>query len=67
MLITVFVADPKLNEAIPLKSKVICLILVLIYGFTGWLLCSFVNGRFIKSWRIFKFYEEKPHSIFDSK
>ena len=67
MLLVVVGPDPRPNRAIPFENKLICLVLVLVYGFVGWLLNSFVNGKFIKSWRAFSFYEEKPKSIFDSK
>jgi membrane protein YqaA with SNARE-associated domain len=59
--------DPRPNQAIRLESKILCLILILIYGIVSWLLISFVNGKLIRSWRVFSFYEEKPQSIFNSK
>jgi hypothetical protein len=40
------------------------LILVAGNALIGWLLCSFVNGKLLKSLSVFNFYSEKPESIF---
>ncbi|HEX8639304.1 MAG TPA: hypothetical protein VF692_14635 [Pyrinomonadaceae bacterium] len=67
MLFIIVGPDPRPNKTIPFVSKLMCLILVGIYGFAGWLLGSFVSGKFIKSWQDFSFYEEKAQSLFDAE
>ncbi|MEP6902835.1 MAG: hypothetical protein ABJA66_13870, partial [Actinomycetota bacterium] len=59
--------DPKPNQTVPSESKILCLILVLIYALSGWLLGSFVNGKLITLWQIFSFKREEPPSIFEKK
>lgn len=63
----IFGPEPRRGQEIDLVSKVSCLILVLFYGITGWLLVSFVYGKFITSLKPFIANAEKPQSIFDSK
>lgn len=69
ILFVVIGPDPgsrgKLNFGFAAQS--ICLLLVAVYGFTGWLLCSLVNGKFIKSYSEFNLSYEKPQSISLSK
>ena len=54
---------PAFDEA----AQLICLLIVAGYGFTGWLLCSFVNGKFINSFASVNAYNEKSQSIFSGK
>ena len=60
--------DPKPNSPYPgLATQTVCLLIVIGYGFLGWLLCSFVNGKLIKSYKAFNLHSEKPQSIFSNK
>jgi hypothetical protein len=59
--------DPRPNHAIPVISKVFCLILVLAYGAAGWLLGSFINGKLITSLSFLSLRGEEPQSIFNTK
>lgn len=58
--------DPP-EQATPFENKIVGLLAVFVYGTAGWLLCSLVNGDFIKPWRIFRFKNEEPQSILDTK
>lgn len=48
-----------------IKETLFIFAIVLVYGVIGYLLWSYVNGRFIKPWLIFSRGKEKPSSIFD--
>jgi len=52
--------EPVFSEEVQL----ICLLIIAGYGFVGWLLCSFVNGKFIKSYSSLNLFAGKPQSIF---
>ena len=47
-----------------LTAQTICLLIIAAYGFIGWLLCSFINGKLIKSYKAFSSFSEKTPSIF---
>lgn len=47
-----------------LTAQTICLLVIAAYGFVGWLLCSFISGKFVKSYRAFSSFSEKTPSIF---
>lgn len=49
------------------KGKIFYSVMVFGYGFIGWLLCSFVNGGFIKPWLVFRWERGKTQSIFGEK
>lgn len=44
-------------------TQTICLLLVGVYGLIGYALCSFINGKLIKSISEFNVFYEKPQSI----
>ena len=46
-----------------LTAQTVCILTVAAYGFIGWLLCSFINGKLIKSVSAFTAFSEKPQSI----
>jgi len=58
--------DPKPNGKMQFgeETQLICLLILVGYGFVGWLLCSFVHGKFIKSYSTFNSFAGKPQSIF---
>lgn len=66
VLLIVIGADPKPGGKFEptIAAQTVCLLIIAGYGFVGWLLCSFVNGRFVKSFSDFNLFSEKPQSIF---
>ena len=69
LMLSIIGAHPKPNGASAFgeETQVICVLIVACYAFTGWLLCSFVNGKLIKSYSAFTSFSEKPQSIFSRK
>jgi hypothetical protein len=55
------------GQVLDWRGKVFYSALVFTYGVTGWFVCSFVNGGFIKPWMIFNYTSNKTQSIFDEK
>lgn len=49
------------------KYQIISLLIVYIYGFAGYFLCSFINGSFLKPCKISFLNSKKPQTIFDKK
>lgn len=47
--------------------QIVGLFVVYIYGFVGYLLCSFINGSFFKPWKMSIFNSKKPQTIFNKK
>ena len=47
-----------------LTAQTICLLIIAAYGFVGWLLCSFINGKLVKSYKAFSSFSEKTSPIF---
>ena len=66
LMLSIIGSDPKPGGKPEFGDGVqlICLSIIAGYGFTGWLLCSFVNGKFIKFHSVFTSFTEKPRSIF---
>jgi hypothetical protein len=67
MFLMIFVGahtDP-VGEALSFKGRLLYCAVLFFYAFIGWLLCSIVNGRFIKPSRIFSWKSDKPLSILD--
>jgi hypothetical protein len=58
---------PYPEQVTPFENKIVGLLAVFVYGVVGWLLCSYVNGEFVKPWRIFRFKNEEPQSILDTE
>jgi hypothetical protein len=52
------------GESLTAGGKVFYSAMVLIYGLTGWLLCSLVSGKLIKPWSVFILNTGKSQSIF---
>ncbi len=69
LLLLMGAADPKPGRELRfgLEETLTGLLTVIGYGVSGWLLCSFVNGKLIKSLSGFGFNAEKPQSIFDAE
>lgn len=65
LMVVIVGPEPRPIEKMGVADKVICLIIDLFYAFSVWLLCSFVNGGFIKSFDIFGFKKEKTLSVFN--
>ncbi len=60
-----FDSDSKFSSlGFKLTMQTVCLLAVAAYGFLGWLLCSLVNGKLIKSYSEFNLTDEKPQSLF---
>ena len=54
------------HKYVPSKGETLfCYAVVFVYGIVGYLLWSYVNGKFIKPWLIFSRDSEKPPSILD--
>ena len=57
--------DPKPGrQNFGLVMQTCYLLAIAAYGFLGWLLCSFINGKLIKSYSEFNLSDEKPQSLF---
>ncbi len=69
LVFTIIGPDPKPGRrpAFGEESQLICLLIIAGYGFVGWLLCSFVNGKFIKSYSSLNLFTGKPQSLFSSR
>ena len=50
---------PKPEHEITAMQQIIGLTVIYAYGFTGYLLCSFVNGKFLKPWNLSLFNFKK--------
>ena len=57
--------EPRPVEKMGETEKIFSLLIVVGYGFAGWLLCSFVNGGYVNFVDLFTFKKEKPLSVFD--
>ncbi|MCU1291066.1 MAG: hypothetical protein JWN60_3295 [Acidobacteria bacterium] len=55
------------HKVLDLAGQIVFTALILTYAASGWLLCSFVRGKFIKPLQILGIDKEKPQSVFDSK
>ncbi len=66
MLLIAIQANTEPNKrALSLEEMLFCSAMVLVYGVIGWLLCSLIDGSFVKPWVIFGWNSEKPLSIYD--
>ncbi len=66
-ILVVVGAEPRNGKPLTVTEQVIGLSAVYIYGFVGYLLCSFINGGFFKPWKFSVFYSKKPQTIFGKK
>lgn len=60
-------AEPRRGLELSTGEELIALSAIFIYGVVGWLLCSFINGKLIKSWTYFSLDSGKPQTIFGAK
>ena len=57
--------EPRRNSVISLSEKLMCLIVVLFYAVSGWILGWFINRKPITSLDFINLNKEKPQSILD--
>jgi len=67
LLLLIVGAEPHYGQEFSTGKELICLLIVFGYGTSGWLLCSFINGKLIKSWTYFSLDSGKPQTIFGAK
>ena len=64
LIILVVGPDPKPEQEMSNGEQIAALLVIYVYAFIGYLLCSFINGSFPKPWKMSFFNSKKPQSIF---